>query len=249
MKLLTVKKHGYTLWATINRPEVRNAVNMGLMEQFEQLVERLETEESIRCFVLSGAGPTFIAGGDLKEFHGMKTTKEVRPMAQKMIHILERIEQLPCWTIAAINGPAYGGGCEIMLAFDFRIASESAVFGFSQGRFYLPPGWGGLTRLVEQVGRSTALQWLAGCAEIDTTEALEYRLINRVARPEQLRSETLQWAKKLSRNDRAYIEVLKTGAVRAANVRREAIRKELEPFCKFWETELHFKRVEEFLNR
>ena len=74
----------------------------------------------------------FISGGDLKEFHGITSAKEAEQMARRMGTILKRIEQLPCWTIAAINGAIYGGGWEIMLAFDFRIASTKASFHFSQ---------------------------------------------------------------------------------------------------------------------
>src|SRR5699024_4055418 len=115
---------------------------------------------------------------DMREFHSIKTAEGARAMAERMLSILARIEKLPCWTIAAVNGPAYGGGCEIMLSFDFRIAAEEATFGFTQGKFYLPPGWGGLTRLTERVGRSTALRWLGGARVVDAQTGLKANLID-----------------------------------------------------------------------
>ena len=155
----------------------------------EELLSEIETDGKTRSFILKGTGNNaFISGGDLQEFHTIKTSEEARPMAQKMLNILERIEKLPCWTIACINGPAYGG-CETILAFDFRIASSEATFGFTQGKFYLPPGWGGLTRLIERVGRSTALRWLAEAKNIDAHTALNHKLVDKIANPDELTEE------------------------------------------------------------
>ena len=249
MQILTeYYKHG--LWATINRPEVKNAINFEVIDQLEEIVHEIESDESIRSFVLSGTGnESFISGGDLKEFHTLKTAEEAKPMARRMLNIYQRLEQLPCWTIACINGAAYGGGCETMLAFDFRIASNHATFGLTQGRFYLPPGWGGLTRLVERVGRSTALKWLAEAAVIDAEEALKNKLVDRVVAKDELDSKTLKWAEQLSKNDRQYIDTLKKGALRLTEARWKAIEAELEPFSKFWEDKRHQNRVQKFLDK
>ena len=250
MPVLTTEKIDHTLWATINRPKSRNAVNFEVIEALEETLDLLEADDSILTFVLRGAGDqSFISGGDLKEFHTLKTAEEAKPMARRMLNIYQRLEQLPCWTIACINGAAYGGGCETMLAFDFRIASDHATFGLTQGRFYLPPGWGGLTRLVERVGRSTALKWLAEAAIIDTEEALKHKLIDKVVEKEKLNQKTQEWADQLSKNDREYIGTLKKGALHLAEARWKAIEAELEPFSRFWEHEQHQKRVQKFLDR
>lgn len=220
------------------------------MAELEALLSDLEKNNEVRCFILKGSGEdSFIAGGDLEEFHTIKTAEEAQPMAQRMTSILERIETLPCWTIACINGAAYGGGWEIMLAFDFRIASSEATFGFTQGKFYLPPGWGGLTRLVETIGRSTALRWLAETAIVDAKTALNHKLINRVVNPSDLETQTLAWAEKLSHNNRTFIEAVKSGALKFADSRWKAIENELKPFAAFWEDERHHQRVAKFLNR
>jgi len=249
VNILNIEQKKQTLWAAINRPDSRNALNFAVMDALENTVDRLESDESIRVFVLSGTGSHFISGGDLREFHTIKTAEEAKPMAKRMLSLFKRIEQLPCWTIACINGAAYGGGWETMLAFDFRIASEEAVFGFTQGKFYLPPGWGGLTRLVEKTSRSTALEWLAEAAVIDAETALSHNLINRISKDDELIGTTWKWAEQLSHNDRDFINTLKQGALRFSEARWKAIHEELDDFAKFWEDGRHHKRVEKFLNR
>lgn len=249
MSILKVEQKNHICRAVISRPKSHNAINFEVMDELENLLANLESNEDIRCFILTGAGDeTFISGGDLREFHTIKTAEEAKAMARRMMSILTRIEKLPCWTIASVNGAAYGGGCEIMLAFDFRIASPDATFGFTQGKFYLPPGWGGLTRLVECVGRSTALQWLADAKIVDAQTALEHKLINRIAEND-LRKETRTWAENLSKNDRPFIKNLKRGAMRLTTARWESIEAELDSFATFWESDLHEQHVKQFLKR
>ncbi len=250
MKPLKIEQNEHKITVTIQRPEAMNAINFDVMEQLELLLDRIEEEETIRALILTGAGEeAFVSGGDLKEFHGIKLAEDAKKMGRRMGTILKRIEKLPCWTIAAINGAAYGGGWEMMLAFDFRIASKHATFSFSQGKFYLPPGWGGLTRLVEKVGRSTALRWLAETAKIDADTALSHKLIDKISESSHLDEEAVSWAGQISKNNRAFIKVLKQGALAFSKSRWKAIEAELKPFGKFWEDEQHEQRVEKFLKR
>ncbi|MCW9706988.1 enoyl-CoA hydratase/isomerase family protein [Fodinibius salsisoli] len=248
MSILKVEFKNNICLATVNRPPVHNAINFDIMAELETLLEKLETNEETRALILTGCGrQTFISGGDLREFHSLKTEQEAERMAKRMLSILARIEKLPCWTIASINGAAYGGGWEMMLAFDFRIATSDATFGFTQSKFYLPPGWGGLTRLVERVGRSTALRWLGEAATVDTEEALSEGLIDRVSNPGQLEADTQNWAQDLTRTDRAFIKNLKEGALQFTKSRWKAIEAELDSFAQFWESDEHQQRVESFL--
>lgn len=218
------------------------------MAELESLLCKVEKNEEIRTFILTGSGrKTFISGGDLREFHTLKTDEEAKLMAKRMLSILARIEKLPCWTIASVNGAAYGGGWEIMLAFDFRIADPDVTFGFTQRKFNLPPGWGGLTRLVECVGRSTALRWLGEAASVETKEALSHGLIDRLSQTNQLEADTLGWAQKLAQPNRAFIKNLKERALQFTKNRWKAIEGELESFGQFWESDEHRQRVEAFL--
>ncbi|MDZ7659958.1 enoyl-CoA hydratase/isomerase family protein [Fodinibius sp.] len=250
MSVLKVEQKNHICQATIHRPESHNAINFAVMDELENLLDELEQDSNIRCFILSGSGQkTFVSGGDLQEFHTIKTAEEAKPMARRMLTILKRIEQLPCWTIAAINGAAYGGGCEMMLAFDFRMAAPGATFGFTQGKFYLPPGWGGLTRLVEKIGRSTALLWLAEAKVVESQTALRHNLIDHITESSDWQDEIWERAQNLTKNDRPFIKNLKEGAMRITQARWKAIEAELDSFAKFWESDLHEERVENFLNR
>lgn len=249
--LLITRPDPHTIIATINRPEAYNAINFKVMEGLEKVCDEIEQNEEIRVFILTGQGNKYFAsGGDLKEFAKLKTEHDARLMSMRMGDILHRIESADCWTIALVNGDAYGGGCEIMLAFDFRIAVKHARFGFTQGKFYLPPGWGGLTRLIERVGRSTVLFWLGTQALVDTESALIAGLIDVADVSAQLDDHITKISEKLCANDRRMIQTLKQGVTYAQkHPHRESINNERSEFAKLWASEEHHNRVEKFLKR
>ena len=246
-----IEERDEALWATIDRPEALNAIDYDVMEALEEVVDRLEDERKWRVFVLTGAGEKcFVSGGDLKKFADLTTCDDAAEMATRMKAILARLESLDCWTIAAINGDAYGGGCETLLAFDFRIAAEGAKFGLTQAKFHVTPGWGGLTRLVEAVGRRQALRWLGEATVVDAERALEVGLIDRVVPRIALHQSIVSLAERLGKQDRELIGALKAGALRAHEIgRKDAIEAELGPFCDLWAGEEHQRRVETFLKR
>ncbi|MBD3617318.1 MAG: enoyl-CoA hydratase/isomerase family protein [Gracilimonas sp.] len=238
------------LWTTINRPDARNAIDFEVMEKLESLVDEVERDEEIRVLILSGAGKkSFVSGGDLKKFHTIKSKDKAIEKAKRMQQLLTRIEELPCWTVAHINGDAYGGGIELMLAFDFRVSVPDAKFGFTQGRFYLVPGWGGLTRLVEKVGRAKALEWLGKSEVLSTNIVLAYDLIEHILPGNSPEKETLEWAENFTKNDRKFIRVLKQGAMRFSVHREQALEAEIAPFSELWVDEQHVSRVEKFMNK
>tara|TARA_R110002049_G_scaffold81324_8_gene206696 strand:+ start:1527 stop:2282 length:756 start_codon:yes stop_codon:yes gene_type:complete len=243
----TRKISEHILWAEIDRPEARNALNYKTIDDLESIVDKLEQDDSkVRVFILSGSGSkSFIAGGDLKEFHSIVEQKDAINMSHRMQDLLNRIEQLPCWAIAFINGDAYGGGIELMLAFDFILSASHSKFGFTQGRFYLTPGWGGLTRLIEKVGRSKALEW-QGKAEIKSALDLKnLGFVNEILEENNV----LDWAKNLLHNDRNFIRTLKKSATDTSEIRLRRMRDEVEPFSKLWVHENHTSRVENFMKK
>ena len=248
--VLSTKTEGHALWITINRPNVRNAINFQVMEELEKKVSMVEKDQNIRVLVLKGSGNrSFISGGDLSSFHQLKTMDEAESMARRMQQILERIEKLPCWTIACINGDAYGGGCEIALAFDFRISFPAVTLGFTQSKFNLPPGWGGLTRLIAQVGRSKALMWLASAEKVSGQKAYDHNFLDELTPHPELERRCMAWAKELSYNDRDFISNLKEKAFNYEHHRWQSIEDETEEFAHFWAQPEHFKRVENFVER
>lgn len=251
MAAVTTTRKARVIWAEINRPEAANAVNYDVMEQLEKILDEIERNNEITAFILSGKGDGFFAsGGDIKGFSHLKTAKEGREMAVRMSNILSRIENGDFWSVACINGDAYGGGCEMMLAFDFIISRKTAKFCFTQSNFKLPPGWGGLTRLVERVGRSRTLEWLGRAAIVPAEAAFSAGLINRLAVTTDLRNNTWKLAEEFSIMDRRLISALKMGIrMTLENGRRSSFENELDQFGHFWGHDDHHKMVSEFLNR
>lgn len=240
---LLIDRTPHVITARINRPKAKNAVNFELMNRLEELLNELESSRDLRLFILTGSNGSFISGGDLREFHQLKMANEAKRMTRRMIAILERIRQLPFWTLAALNGYAYGGGWEVASFFDFRVASSSAKIGFTQGKFYLPPGWGGVSLLSELVGKNRALYWLATQRVISAGDALEAGFVDEIFTEATFDTELQKRISGLTLNDRTFIEYLK----RSPELKDAS--KEIEPFSKFWESEEHQKRVDAFLNR
>lgn len=250
MVLTQTRISDHILWAKINRPNARNAIDFEVMEKLEALVTQVEEDEVIRVLILSGTGnESFVSGGDLKKFHTIKAKEEAAAKAERMQKLFLRIERLPCWTVTCINGDAYGGGIELMLAFDFRLSVPTAKFGFTQGRFYLVPGWGGLTRLVEKVGRAKALEWLGKSEIHEAQTVLAHGMIEHILPVDSMEEEVLKWSEDLTKNDRQFIRIIKEGAMRYSAHREEALDAEMEPFSRLWVDEQHISRVEKFMNR
>lgn len=235
-------------WITIDRPDALNAIDFEVMDELDRILKEVEENDEVRILIFSGKGEKcFVSGGDLRKFHSITTEGEAAEMSRRMQHLLLKLEQLPCWTIAFINGDAYGGGIEMMLAFDFRLANQGVKFGFTQGRFNLVPGWGGLIRLVEKTGRAKALQWLGKAELIDAEEALRFGLLEGIFYSPDPNEEVLMWAEKLTRNDREFIKVLKEGSFKVSEYRKKVMEEEIIPFAKLWAGEEHRIRVQRFL--
>ncbi|MBI2264592.1 MAG: enoyl-CoA hydratase/isomerase family protein [Armatimonadetes bacterium] len=167
---------------TFNRPEVRNALDLESIGLLEQVLGEIARDETLRGLVLTGSGGhAFVSGGDLADFEQLTTVADVTSrMVEKMKANLATLTQLPVPVIAAVNGVALGGGCEIAVACDFRIASESARFAFPQVRYGLTSGWGGGPRLVQLIGKSKALSIMLTGRTIEAQEALSLGLADRV---------------------------------------------------------------------
>ncbi len=251
MAVVEVKKKKHIYWAEINRPESNNAIDFAVMDELEKLLGEIENNGNIRVFVLSGSGHQYFASGqNIKAFANLKTEEQSRQMAERMAGILERLENNRFWTMACVNGEVQGGGCELLLAFDFAIASKTAGFAFTQARFGVPPGWGGITRLVERVGRSRALEWLGSNQTISSEEALSTGLINKLSITSELRRNTWEWALELSRINPDLIEELKQSTRFALqSPRNESLQRELEQFARFWATPYHQKVMAEELKK
>jgi enoyl-CoA hydratase/carnithine racemase len=168
---------------TIDRPETRNAVSSGVIARLGDLLDEVEAQgEAVRVFAIRGAGErVFVSGGDLKELSTLRTTDEAGSMASAMRTVLDRIARLAVPTVALVNGAAIGGGAEIAVACDMRLAVDTARIGFTQSQLGIMPAWGGIERLVSLVGRGRALYLLLSGQPVDAATALMMGLVEEIA--------------------------------------------------------------------
>ena len=240
-----------TFWIEVNRPDTLNAIDFEVMDELFDAIGHVERDESLRALVLTGAGSRcFISGGDLRAFAPLERFEDAELMARRMREVLLALERLPCWTVACINGDAYGGGCETLIACDLRYAHPGARLGWTQTKFALPCGWGGMTRLVELVGKGAALEWLATSRVLTAEEALHSRLIHNIFQQDKLIEEVQRQCDHLTRHPRHLILALKLAAQDASNPHRhEAMERELQTFCECWAHPDHIQAVAAFLAR
>lgn len=170
----------------INRPDKLNALNRDVMNELSFVLDEVENNAAIKVVILTGAGQKgFVAGADISEFVGL-SKEEGQSLAQKGQQIFFRIENNKKPLIAAVNGFALGGGCELAMACHFRLASENAKFGQPEVNLGLIPGYGGTQRLVQLVGKGRAMELLLTGNIIDAPTALQYGLVNHVVPQEEL---------------------------------------------------------------
>jgi enoyl-CoA hydratase len=175
---IRVELEGAVLVLTVDRPHARNALAPATMAELDRLLAGLAAREDVRCAVITGAGDrAFIAGGDLKELESGRDEAFGVRLATSMRATLDRIPALPVPVIAALNGAAIGGGAEVAVACDFRVAAEDARLGFTQSRLGLMPAWGGIERLGALVGRGRALYLLTTGRVLSGAEAAAWGLV------------------------------------------------------------------------
>jgi enoyl-CoA hydratase/carnithine racemase len=170
---------------TVDRPERLNALNVDTLEAIEEALAEAEAQDA-RVLVLTGAGEkAFVAGADIGYMQDL-TTPEAQAYAELGHRVADAIESFPGVTIAAINGYAFGGGCELALACDLRVASERAVLGQTEIDLGIVPGWGGTQRLTRLVGDETARRLVFFGERVDASDANELDLVGEVVAHDQL---------------------------------------------------------------
>jgi len=178
------------LTITINRPEKLNALNKDVFTDLNNAVDEIEKNKEIKSAIITGAGlKAFVAGADISEFGGLNKDQAMA-LAKRGQDIFARIENCSKPIVAAVNGFALGGGCELAMSCHFRIASENAKFGQPEVNLGLIPGYGGTQRLTQLIGKGKALELLMSAHLIDATEAKQLGLVNYVTTPETLLEHT-----------------------------------------------------------
>jgi enoyl-CoA hydratase/carnithine racemase len=175
-----VEKRGAAAWVTLNRPAVRNALSRDVNNRLQEIAIELEQDEDVRAIVITGAGEqAFCAGADLKERRGVPAA-ETGPYINAIGGAINGWGELRKPTIAAMNGPAYGGGLELALACDFRILVEGAEVGLTEVRLGIMPGAGGTQRLPRLIGEARAKEMILLGRRIAAARALEIGLVGQV---------------------------------------------------------------------
>ncbi|MDQ0220465.1 enoyl-CoA hydratase [Peribacillus cavernae] len=185
---------------TLNRPEAANALSLEMLNELDDVLSQLRYDHSLRCVILTGAGEkAFCAGADLKERVSMNEP-EVKKAVRLIGHTISAVEGLPQPVIAAINGSAFGGGLELALACDIRIAAETAKMGLTETSLGIIPGAGGTQRLPRLIGIAKAKELIFTARRIDAFEAERLGLISKTSERNQLLTEAISLANEIARN-------------------------------------------------
>lgn len=232
---LLTSLHNGILTATVNRPDKLNALNAAVMNDLDKLMDEVEANAEIKAVILTGAGQkAFVAGADISEFQGLRV-EEGKALAKRGSDIFFRIENSAKPMVAAVNGFALGGGCELAMACHFRIASENAKFGQPEVNLGLIPGYGGTQRLVQLIGKGRAIEALLTGNMIDAQTALGYGLVNHVVPGEELLNKAKSILEVIV--GKAPLAVAKCIAAANAAYTSEGYAKELEGFGESFATE------------
>jgi enoyl-CoA hydratase len=234
--LLTATENGiFTI--TINRPDKLNALNKTVMDELNAAVDEVYSNPEIKSAIITGSGPkAFVAGADISEFTGL-TNEQGKELAKKGQNLFFKIENCPKPIIAAVNGFALGGGCELAMSCHFRIASENAKFGQPEVNLGLIPGYGGTQRLTQLIGKGRSIEMLISANMIDANTALQYGLVNDVVKQEELLAKAKSILELI--NSKAPLAV--AGCIKSANAvfdkSQNGFETELNEFGKCFETE------------
>jgi enoyl-CoA hydratase len=236
---------------TINRPAVHNAIGLTTMPELARVLDHLETSPTPSALVLTGAGEkTFVSGGDLKELEQLTTHQAAASMSRQMQTLMARLSDLPIPVIGAINGDSFGGGCEVALACDIRIASSRARFAFKQVTIGITPAWGGRARLVALVGSSTALRLMLAGEVIDAAEAMRIGLVDQVVDPAAVLDSAFELARQITGNPNQAVRAIKHQVkIGHGLVGEEAIEFEADSFARTWVSDDHLNAVAEWKQR
>ncbi|AJD90896.1 enoyl-CoA hydratase [Jeotgalibacillus malaysiensis] len=236
---------------TITRPDRRNAVNYEVMDGLDEAVSLAENDHSIKILLITGEGTqAFCAGGDLQEFHGLKTQEESFGMLSRMGGILYRLATLDKVTVAYINGTAVGGGCEIAAACDYRFARPGAKLGFVQGTLAITTGWGGGTLLYERLPANQAFRLLTEAHILTGEELNELGFIDQVLQASSA-DELIEQFEPVIQKTGPVLSAYKKMLTRKwiASDLKERMASEIYECSVLWESEEHHAAVGRFLNK
>lgn len=234
----------------INRPDKRNAINLEVMNGLLLTLEQVEQNQEDKLLVIKGLGEAaFCSGGDVEAFQNIKQQHEAFSMLSKMAEVIYKLCTFPKTTVAMINGVSLGGGCELAIACDYRIASSHAKIGFIQGSLGITTGWGGGTILFEKMPYEKALQMVVSGKRFDCLEAFELGFIHKVLDPNKKDEEVYEFLKPFLYLEQEVIRAYKNVQIRKWEVTnlKSRIAEEVKQCSVLWASSNHHNAVENFL--
>jgi enoyl-CoA hydratase len=248
-KLIVERGDGIAV-VTINRPKVLNALNGQTLDELRRVVLALRRAEDVRCVIITGAGEkSFIAGADINEL-SVQSPVSGRDHAMRGQHILDLIENMGKPVIAAINGFALGGGCELAMACTLRIAADTARLGQPEINLGIIPGGGGTQRLTRLVGEGKAMELILTGDMIDAQHAYNLGLVNLVVPAADLEAKTLEMANRIAEKSPVALRMAKEAVKTAARANLdEGLRREIDLFALTFSSQDKDEGVRAFLEK
>lgn len=249
MEFINYEQEGFVGIITINRPKALNALNSEVLKELEATIDGINLETT-RAIVLTGAGSkSFVAGADIAEMSTL-TKAEGEAFGERGNRVFRKIETLPIPVIAAVNGFALGGGCEIAMSCDIRLCADTALFGQPEVGLGITPGFGGTQRLARLVPVGKAKEMIYGAINIKADEAYRIGLVNKVVALEDLMNEAKKMASNIIANAPVAVKLCKDAINRGMQVGiDEAVMIEAEDFGKCFATEDQTEGMTAFLER
>lgn len=236
--MVDLERSGEVAVITIDRPHARNAIALSTMGELEQA---LDAAQGARALVIRGAGDrAFVSGGDLKELSTLRTVADASAMANRMRTVCDRIAAFPAPVIAALNGHALGGGAEVAVAADIRVAADDVTIGFNQVALKIMPAWGGAERLAALVGAGRALMLAGSGTILGAADAERIGLIDRVVPRASFESDWRALAESLANRPAGRIKEVIGGATRDQAV---------AAFAELWVSDEHWAAADRVMNR
>ena len=246
--ILTENRDGICI-ITINRPDKLNALNAGTVQEIKEAITTVYNDVTVKAAIITGSGPkAFVAGADIAGFQGLNKTTGSNFAANGQ-EIFFMIENCPKPVVAAVNGFALGGGCELAMACHFRLASENAKFGQPEVNLGLIPGYGGTQRLIQIIGKGKAFELLMTADMVGAQEALQLGLVNYVTAPDDLLPKTIELLKKIMSKSPYAISKIITCVNKYYEQGRAGFKFEHEEFGACCETEDFVEGTTAFLQK
>lgn len=238
--MLRASREGATLLLTIDRPEAGNSINAEAARALNAAVAEAAQDESLRALVIAGAGERFFCtGGDIKEYRHLADRDALNDIFRHCREALRGLETLDVPVIAAIDGYALGGGLELALAADIRIAGPNAQFGLPQSRLGIIPGWHGIERLTRDFGRGLAIRLAASGERFDARQALAWGLVDEVTDGSTALERAMAVAGGFSKSAPLALKAVKRVAMAATADWQAASELSEDLFASLWFTEDH----------